>query len=242
MKIFLSVILASLPAAANAQPMTPQSTMGDLVSGALTAVKLPTKMQMLKGNGNVRGFCDLVQSGFDFENIARALVPGNIWEAATPEQQKEYVRAVVSHMANVAGLSFQQLGGKSLNLEYRDLPPMGHLPTLGIKDRGNQFDGFVVLRPMADSTYRVYDIGFGGNTMLFVKQSDFRSTAVKGLPVLTQALNTMSSTRMLQGTCEDRHVTASLETLPSGARLRHEINALVGPGRSGPVPHSSIFF
>ena len=227
--IVLAVLPSAVPPGAFAQIIaapaaapTAQNAVEGMVASALAALKLPKK-QILKGTGEVRGYCDLVKYSFNVKSIGKAFLPEGIWDKATPAEQDDYLLAVQGHMANFAAITLLQTAGKPLNMSYKELPPHNGLSIIQVKETVNNVDGRIYLKPGADGEFRVLDVAFGGVSMIGVKRGDFGSAAAQGLVFLTQALNKMSITKMMGATCAETPAkTVSLQGLVEATGLNHD--------------------
>jgi ABC-type transporter MlaC component len=220
-KHVLPLALACLAMTAHAEEAAPtaQSAVEHMVAGALEAIKLPKK-QILKGTGEVRGYCDLVKNSFNVKSIGRSFLPEGVWDKAAPAEQDDYLLAVQGHMANFAAITLLQTAGKPMHMTYQELPPHNGLSIVQIKESVNNVDGKIYLKQGPDGEFRILDLVFGGVSMVGVKKGDFGSAASQGIVFLTQALNKMSTTRMMGATCAETPAkTVSLQGLVDGAGL-----------------------
>ncbi len=191
-------------------PKTPKDTVEAFVSAALATAQLP-KERLLRGTGPVRGFCDLIQEAFDLEEAAPALVSKDVWDQATADQQKDYMRAVWTHFAIISATSFLQYGGKIPSVQCRDVEPINNLPSVAVEISAMKLDEVVLVRRMSDETFRLHDIYSDGISMRSNKRSDWARMAKKGLPVLTDALNKVPAVRTM-GTCGEKRIADHIQS------------------------------
>ena len=226
----LTIAFAALSPSAQAETgLTPQQTLQSIVTGTLEAVKLP-KEHILNGHHATPGFCQIIRNGFDIERIAHSLVQASSWEQATPEQKKEYLDSVVSHIAAISSDLLVKTAAK-MNFLYGGILPHRGLLEVSIHDKDSQ-KGDVIGRAdmaqMPDSSYRIYDIYMGGYGMVWAKSREFKQLRTASLPVLTSALNEKASGGVLGGTCADQPAKVNLELLSSGGQLKHAFGNLAG--------------
>lgn len=196
-RLVISLVLFGVasPTYALEKATTPQAAVAAFVGAVFQSMKMP-KAEQLNGNTTSQGLCALEDALVDVSWVAQAVLPHSpdVWKAATDADRAAYVAAAKSHLANLIAQTFSQYTQDVSLIKFGEPTRAPEAGAVGIDVKIPDVDYPVtaVVMQQTDQSYKIIDVIKEGVSMLEMKRSDFHSTAVKGLPALTSALNRVS--------------------------------------------------